>query len=149
MLEVDLYLIRPMVEMSDFKHLTRPNHFCWLSLDSEFGVPIMWTPGVKKTLTTGNEKPRHSSREKNPITRFGYNEYMAHHYAFTMKVAAEQELESPSLNHMLEVEKRPNCAKAANRAGRTSVQSRPKKAKSRTDADEAEESQTGYWTPHT
>ena len=34
------------------------------------------------------------TREKNPITQFDYNEYMAHHYAFMMKVAAEQDLES-------------------------------------------------------
>ena len=31
------------------------------------------------------------TREKNPITRFYYNEYMAHHYAFMMKVVVEQE----------------------------------------------------------
>ena len=59
------------------------------SLDSEFGVPIMRTPGVKKALTVANEKLYRSSRAKNPVTRFGYNEYMAHHYGFTMKVAVE------------------------------------------------------------
>ena len=64
------------------------------SLDSEFGVPIMRTPGVKKALASTNEKLRRSSRQKNTITRFGYNEYMAHHYAFMMKVASEQEPES-------------------------------------------------------
>ena len=32
---------------------------------------------------------------------YAYNEYMAHHYAFMMKVAAEQELERPSLRHRI------------------------------------------------
>ena len=58
------------------------------SLDSEFGVPIMRTPGVKKALTSTNEKLRCS------VTRFAYNEFMAHHYAFVMKEAAEQEPKS-------------------------------------------------------
>ena len=51
------------------------------SLDSEFGgfdVPI----GVKKVLTSENEKLCCSTREKNPVSRFGYNDYMAYHYAF-------------------------------------------------------------------
>ena len=41
-----------------------------------------------------NESLRRLSREKTPVTRFDYNECMAHHYAFMMKVAAEQEPES-------------------------------------------------------
>ena len=65
------------------------------SLDSEFGVPIMRTPGVKKALSSASEKLRRSSREKNPVTRLGYNKYMAHHYAFAMKLAAERVLKSP------------------------------------------------------
>ena len=72
------------------------------SLDSEFNVPIMRTPGVKKTLTSANEKLCHSSRVKNPITQNTYTEYMAHHYAFTMKVAAEQDTEIPNRRHSLE-----------------------------------------------
>ena len=64
------------------------------SLDNEFGVPIMRTPNVKKALTPTNEKLWRSSREKNLITQFSYNMYIAHHYAFMMKVATEQELES-------------------------------------------------------
>ena len=34
------------------------------------------------------------SRQKNLIGRFGYNEYMGHHYAFMMKVMADQESKS-------------------------------------------------------
>ena len=73
------------------------------SLDNEFGVPIMRTPGVKNALTTTNEKLWRSSREKNPVTQFGYNGYMAHHYAFTMKVAANQEPESTRKHKLLGV----------------------------------------------
>ena len=54
----------------------------------------MRIPGVKKALASTNEKLRHSNREKNLITRFDYNEYMAHYYAFMMKVATKQEPES-------------------------------------------------------
>ena len=78
------------------------------SLDNEFGVPMIRTPGVKKALTSANEKLRRSSQAKNPVTRYAYIEYMAHHYAFTMKVVAEQEPKRPSLRHRLEGEKKPN-----------------------------------------
>ena len=64
------------------------------SIDSalgEFGVPIMQTLGVKKALTTTNEKLQCVIKEKNPVSRFGCNDYMAYHYSFMMKVATEQE----------------------------------------------------------
>ena len=48
------------------------------SLDCEFGVPIMRTLGVKKALTSTNEKLYRSSRAKTQVTRYTYNEYMAH-----------------------------------------------------------------------
>ena len=57
------------------------------SLDSEFGgldVLIMRTPGA----------PRRSTQEKNVISRFVYNDYMAFHYAFMMKVVTIQEPET-------------------------------------------------------
>ena len=63
------------------------------SLDSEFGgldVPI----GVKKSLTSVNEKLHRSTRDKNLVSRFGYNDYMAYHYAFMMKVATIREPET-------------------------------------------------------
>ena len=59
------------------------------SLNSEFGTPIMQIPSVKKALTLSTEELRRSSREKNYATRFGYNEYMVHHFAFRMKATAE------------------------------------------------------------
>ena len=58
-----------------------------LSLDSEFGVPIMRTTRAKKVLTLASEKLRRTSREKNLVIWLGYNEYMAHNYAFVMRVA--------------------------------------------------------------
>ena len=65
------------------------------SLNSEFGgfdVPI----GAKKALISANQKLRRSTREKNPVSRFGYNDYMAYRYAFMMKVATVRELETLS-----------------------------------------------------
>ena len=70
-------------------------------LDSEFGVPIMVTPRVKKALTLANKKLCRSSLEKNPVTQFGYKEFMIHHYVFTMKVA---EPKGTGLRHKLEEE---------------------------------------------
>ena len=67
------------------------------SLDNEFGafdVPLMRSTGVKKTLTSANEKLRHSTQEKNLVSRFGYNNYMAYYYAFMMKVATDREPKS-------------------------------------------------------
>ena len=49
---------------------------------------------MKKATEVTKAKLRQSNRQKNPIVRFGYNEYMAHHYAFMMKVAADQEPET-------------------------------------------------------
>ena len=43
-----------------------------------------------------NEKPRGSTREKNPINCYGYNEYMAYHYTFMIKVASVREPETLS-----------------------------------------------------
>ena len=38
--------------------------------------------------------PRRSFREKNPVSRFGYNDYMAYHYAYMMKVTSVREPET-------------------------------------------------------
>ena len=39
-------------------------------------------------------KPSRSSREKNPVSRFGYNDYMEYHYAYMMKVTSLREPET-------------------------------------------------------
>ena len=57
------------------------------SLESEYGRLdglIMRTQGPL----------RHSTREKNVVSRLGYNDYRAFHYAFMMKVATIQEPET-------------------------------------------------------
>ena len=64
------------------------------SFDSDFGVPIMRTPGVKKDLATTNEKIWRWTRGKSAIARFGYNDYMAYQYAFMIKVETVREIES-------------------------------------------------------
>ena len=56
-------------------------------------MPIIRSPGVKRALTSANEKLCCSTREKNQVSRFGYNDYMAYHYAFMMKVATVHEPE--------------------------------------------------------
>ena len=64
------------------------------SVDYEFVVPMMKTPRVKKALMGTNEKVCCLTREKNIVTRFGYDDYMAYHYAFMIKIATIHELES-------------------------------------------------------
>ena len=67
------------------------------SLDSEFeglDISITQTTGAQKALESANEKLCRSSREKNPVSRFGYNDYMAYHYAYMMKVTSVREPET-------------------------------------------------------
>ena len=49
---------------------------------------------TEKASTSANERLRRSTRQKNPVVRFGYNEYMAHHYAYMTPVAEVREPES-------------------------------------------------------
>ena len=59
------------------------------SLDSEFGafdVPLMRTHGVQKAISTANEKLRRSTREKNPVSWFNCNDYIAYYNAFMIKM---------------------------------------------------------------
>ena len=61
------------------------------SLDSEsegLDISNTQTARAQKALETANEKPHRSSREKNPVNRFGYNDYMAYHYAYMMKATS-------------------------------------------------------------
>ena len=37
---------------------------------------------AKKAMKSANEQLRRSAHLKNPVKRYGYNEYMAHHYAY-------------------------------------------------------------------
>ena len=67
------------------------------SLDSELGgfdVPLMRTREVKKVVAMANKTLHRSTREKNLVSRFGYNDYMAYHYGFMMKVVDASKPES-------------------------------------------------------
>ena len=73
------------------------------SLDSEFeglDIPIIQTVGAKKALESANETLCRSSREKNPVSRFGYNDYMVYHYAYMMKLTSVRESETFSEAHV-------------------------------------------------
>ena len=50
------------------------------------GLPIMRTPRAQKAWTKMVKKPRRFTREKNVVSQFCDNDYMAYHYAFTMKI---------------------------------------------------------------
>ena len=45
-------------------------------------------------MKLGNHELRRSTYLKNPVKRYGYNEYMAHHYAYMTRVAEVREPES-------------------------------------------------------
>ena len=60
----------------------------------ERGDPVEQTPGVKKAVKGPSQKLQRSSRMKNPVVRYGYNEYMAHHYAYMMKISEDREPET-------------------------------------------------------
>ena len=80
-------------KMSEYKDDRFDDDESTHSLDSEFGgfdVPIR----AKKALISANEKLCHYTREKNPVSQFGYNNYMEYYYAFMMKVAIVREPET-------------------------------------------------------
>ena len=49
---------------------------------------------TEKASSSANERLRRSTRQKNPVVRFGYNEYMAHHYVYMTRVVEVREPES-------------------------------------------------------
>ena len=48
----------------------------------------------EKVSTSGNKQLHRSTRQRNPVVRFEYNDYMAHHYAYMTRVAEVREPES-------------------------------------------------------
>ena len=66
------------------------DHF---NLDSEFEGSDIHTDGPNKALESANERPCRSTREKNPVSPYGYDEYITYHYVFIMKIAPVRELE--------------------------------------------------------
>ena len=84
-------------KMSEYEDAPSDDKKSTHSLNSEFGafdVPLTRSRGVQKALTSANEKLRRSTQEKNPVSRFGYNDAMAYYYAFMMKVTIDREVES-------------------------------------------------------
>ena len=65
--------------------------------DSEKSDDGPWrakSASAKKASTSANEQLCQSTCQKNPIVRFGYYEYMVHHYAYMTRVAEVCEPES-------------------------------------------------------
>jgi hypothetical protein len=74
------------------------------SLDEEFGIPAIRTPGVKRANVVNRTPwtdpgPRRSTRERRPVQRLIYDGYVARHYAYMAKVVQDVE---------------PNCFEDAN-----------------------------------
>ena len=57
-----------------------------VSLDEELGTQFFKIPGVERAMKDANQKLRRSDREKIIVERYGYNTYMAMHYAYMSKV---------------------------------------------------------------
>ena len=61
------------------------------SLDDEFGIPSVKTPGVKKALQGMHEKLRRSERRRAPVDRLTYDSYVARHCAYMAKIVQDVE----------------------------------------------------------
>ena len=61
------------------------------SLDEEFGIPSVKTPGVKKALQGMHEKLRRSERRRAPVDRLTYDSYVACHCAYMAKIVQDVE----------------------------------------------------------
>ena len=59
------------------------------SLDEEFGIPKVKTPGVQRM--EGEKSLRRSTRVKYPVERLKYDSLAVHHYAYMVKVVQVQE----------------------------------------------------------
>ena len=64
------------------------------SEDSGDGSSKKKSTSAEKASISAKERVRRSTRKKNPVVRFGYNEDMAHHYAYMTRVAEVREPES-------------------------------------------------------
>ncbi|MDM1593474.1 reverse transcriptase domain-containing protein [Escherichia coli] len=66
------------------------------SLDEEFGIPAIRTPGVRKANVPNRTPwtdpgPRRSNKERRPVQRLMYDGYVARHYAYMAKVVQDVE----------------------------------------------------------
>ena len=82
-------------KMSEYKDLNDNASTHSLNSESEgLDILIIQMAGAKKAIESANETLRRSSREKNLVSRFGYTDYMAYHYAYMMKVTSVREPET-------------------------------------------------------
>ena len=51
------------------------------------GPSEMKSESANRALKSAEQKLRRSTRQKNPMMQFGYNKYMAQHYAYMTRVA--------------------------------------------------------------
>ena len=58
------------------------------------GTGEMKSGSAKRALQSTNQKLRRSTCQKNHVKWYGYNEYMAHHYAYMTKVVEVRDPES-------------------------------------------------------
>ena len=56
------------------------------SLDDELGIGALKISGMEKAMKDVDQKLRRSGRDKKTVERFGYDTYMAMHYAYMSKV---------------------------------------------------------------
>ena len=66
------------------------------SLDEEFNIPTVRTPGAKKAQLIGktfgsDPGPCKSRRERVPVQRLTYDSYVARHYAYMAKIVQDVE----------------------------------------------------------
>mgnify|MGYP000544772057 FL=1 len=76
----------PEYEMLDEESKNVEDAYSDVSMDEELGILALKTPGVKKAMKEAIQKLRRSTREKKSVERFGYDTYMAMHYAYMSKV---------------------------------------------------------------
>ena len=73
------------------------------SLDDELGIRVLKIPGMEKAWKDVSKKLRRSDREKKTVERFGYDTYMAMHYAYMSKVV---QIPDPNCFEEAKVEKK-------------------------------------------
>ena len=61
--------------------------------ESDDGSSRAKSTSAEKASTSANEQLHQTTRQKNPVVRFGYNEYMMHHFAYMTCVAEVREPE--------------------------------------------------------
>ena len=86
--KVDEPLCMPDVS-SGYLHVDADSDGSEQSLDEDFGIPAVKTPSVRKANEAANL--RRSGRNKNPVQRFTYDGYVAHHRAYMAKVVHDVE----------------------------------------------------------